>query len=144
LTGALDTWAIFKSILVYPLVTLPGLDSSLLRRNGRLPELKKIDPNDRVSALGKAKERSFDVIEIVGIGFALALARAAGIENRASSSRLALSPVTDRRHTMRSQPWWLRDRIPDAADHPRRRITDDRRVGHCRSNAETGSRVLRS
>jgi hypothetical protein len=37
------------------------------------PELKKIDPRDRISALRKAKEVSFDTIEIVGIGIALVL-----------------------------------------------------------------------
>ena len=37
------------------------------------PELKKIDPKDRISALHKAKECPFDAIELVGLGFALVL-----------------------------------------------------------------------
>lgn len=37
------------------------------------PDLKKIDPNDRISALHEAKEVSFDIIEIVGIGIAVVL-----------------------------------------------------------------------
>ena len=37
------------------------------------PDLKKIDPKDRTSALHEAKEVSFDIIEIVGIGIAVVL-----------------------------------------------------------------------
>jgi hypothetical protein len=37
------------------------------------PELKRIDPRDRISALQKAKEGPFDAIELVGIGIALVL-----------------------------------------------------------------------
>ena len=36
-------------------------------------ELKRIDPNDRIGALRQAKEASFDIIEIVGMGVALVL-----------------------------------------------------------------------
>jgi uncharacterized membrane protein len=39
--------------------------------NWLYPELKKVDPKDRISALHKAKEASFDTIEIVGIGIAV-------------------------------------------------------------------------
>ena len=35
------------------------------------PELKKIDPKDRVIALDKAKEMPFDTVELVGLGVAL-------------------------------------------------------------------------
>jgi len=38
------------------------------------PELKRINPNDRSSALQEAKGSSFDAIELVGIGIALVLA----------------------------------------------------------------------
>ena len=38
------------------------------------PELKRIDPKDRSSALQEAKGSSFDAIELVGIGIALVLA----------------------------------------------------------------------
>jgi hypothetical protein len=37
------------------------------------PELKRIDPRDRISALHKAKEGPFDAIELIGIGIALVL-----------------------------------------------------------------------
>jgi hypothetical protein len=37
------------------------------------PELKQIAPKDRPSALQKAKDTSFDIIELVGIGAALIL-----------------------------------------------------------------------
>ncbi len=37
------------------------------------PDLKKIDPKERINALRKARETSFDTIEIVGIGIAVVL-----------------------------------------------------------------------
>jgi hypothetical protein len=37
------------------------------------PELKRIDPKDRIRALQKAKEVPFDAIELIGIGIALVL-----------------------------------------------------------------------
>jgi cation transport ATPase len=38
------------------------------------PELKRIDPKDRSSALQEAKDSSFDTIELVGISVALIVA----------------------------------------------------------------------
>ena len=42
-----------------------------MRLDWLYPELKRIDPKDRISALRKAKEGAFDAIELAGIGFAL-------------------------------------------------------------------------
>ena len=45
-----------------------------MTREWLYPELKRIDPKDRSSALQEAKDSSFDAIELVGIGIALVLA----------------------------------------------------------------------
>ena len=37
------------------------------------PELKKINPKDRLGALHESKDTSFDIVEIIGIGIALVL-----------------------------------------------------------------------
>jgi|ERR1019366_595609 hypothetical protein len=37
------------------------------------PELKKINPKDRLGALHESKDTSFDILEIIGIGIALVL-----------------------------------------------------------------------